>query len=112
MNYVDKLKEKYIEMEKLNVKNNQELTLAHTFENSIRSALVPLSPSETEIAKFVFLGLSNSEIGERIGKKEKTVKFHLTSVLKKTQTNSRQKLLSKLFYVALRNGNVILESGV
>lgn len=55
-----------------------------------------LTDRETEIAAFLFEGLTNSEIAERAFVSENTVKRHLTNIYKKTGASNRYELLVKL----------------
>lgn len=48
-----------------------------------------LTAQERRILEFVAQGLSNREIGERLGIYEKTVKYHMTNVLKKLNVRNR-----------------------
>jgi two-component system response regulator DegU len=50
-----------------------------------------LSLRETEVVRLIAAGLSNTEIGGRLGVSEKTVKNHVSSILSKLQTTSRSK---------------------
>jgi DNA-binding NarL/FixJ family response regulator len=51
--------------------------------------LEELGPREREVLELVASGLSNQEIGLRLGLAERTVKHYLTNVLKKLQVRSR-----------------------
>jgi two-component system, NarL family, nitrate/nitrite response regulator NarL len=55
-----------------------------------------LSPRELEVAKLVSLGLSNSAIGEQLYISERTVKAHISTIFKKTETSSRLQLALKM----------------
>ncbi len=55
-----------------------------------RSApLDELSTREREVLELVATGLSNQEIGERLGLAEKTIKHYMTSILSKLRVRSR-----------------------
>ena len=55
-----------------------------------RSApLDELSQREREVLELVAAGLSNQEIGDRLGLAEKTIKHYMTSILGKLQVRSR-----------------------
>lgn len=54
-----------------------------------------LSPAEQNVATYLKMGLSNKEIGDRIFVCEKTVKFHLTNIFKKTGVKSRAEFVAK-----------------
>jgi len=51
--------------------------------------LEELGPREREVLELVASGLSNQEIGGRMGLAERTVKHYMTNVLKKLQVRSR-----------------------
>jgi DNA-binding NarL/FixJ family response regulator len=51
--------------------------------------LEALGPREREVLELVANGLSNQEIGLRMGLAERTVKHYMTNVLKKLQVRSR-----------------------
>ena len=51
--------------------------------------LQELGPREREVLELVASGLSNQEIGLRMGLAERTVKHYMTNVLKKLQVRSR-----------------------
>jgi two-component system, NarL family, nitrate/nitrite response regulator NarL len=51
--------------------------------------LEELGPREREVLELVASGLSNQEIGLRMGLAERTVKHYMTNVLKKLQVRSR-----------------------
>jgi DNA-binding CsgD family transcriptional regulator len=55
-----------------------------------------LTNRETEIVVLLLEGLTNTEIAERAFISENTVKRHLTSIYKKTNTSNRYDLLAKL----------------
>jgi DNA-binding NarL/FixJ family response regulator len=48
-----------------------------------------LTPREHEVLELVGQGLSNQEIGDRLGLAEKTIKHHMTNILGKLQVRSR-----------------------
>ena len=48
-----------------------------------------LTPREREVLELVAAGLSNAEVGGRLGIAEKTVKHYMTSILGKLQVGSR-----------------------
>jgi DNA-binding NarL/FixJ family response regulator len=53
------------------------------------SPLDDLSTREREVLELVAAGLSNAEIGGRLGLAEKTIKHYMTNVLSKLQVSSR-----------------------
>jgi DNA-binding CsgD family transcriptional regulator len=52
-----------------------------------------LSGRELEVAGLVATGLSNKEVATQLFVSEKTVKFHLTNIFKKTNTKSRSQFI-------------------
>jgi DNA-binding NarL/FixJ family response regulator len=48
-----------------------------------------LTPREREVLELVSEGMSNQEIGDRLGLAEKTIKHHMTNILGKLQVRSR-----------------------
>ncbi len=48
-----------------------------------------LTEREREILQAVLDGLSNKQVGHRLGLSEKTVKYHMTNILQKLQVRSR-----------------------
>lgn len=52
-----------------------------------------LTPREADVAALVAKGFSNKEVGNQLFVSEKTIKFHLTKVYKKTGLNSRGKII-------------------
>lgn len=64
-------------------------------ENALKSvfAAYGITSSELKVVKHLFEGLSNEQIGQRLSIKEKSVKYHLTSIYRKTMTGSRSEFL-------------------
>lgn len=68
-------------------------------ERAIREAMMTLvgcdslTPRETEVLNFVRLRLSNKEIGSNLNISERTVKYHVSSLLRKFRVDSRAYLL-------------------
>jgi DNA-binding CsgD family transcriptional regulator len=56
-----------------------------------------LSPREMEALRLASEGLTNKEIGYRLGISERTVQYHLNSVFNKTGTNSRAEAVAAAF---------------
>ena len=63
--------------------------------------LAELTPRETEILRLVAEGLTNREIGQRLGLAEKTIKHYMTNVLGKLHVRSR---LEAALLAVRRNG--------
>lgn len=59
-------------------------------------SLTDLTPRELDAAQLVAQGLSNREIGKRLGIAESTVKQYLNRVYEKTDSESRVQLAVKL----------------
>jgi DNA-binding NarL/FixJ family response regulator len=59
-----------------------------------------LTPRELEIVKHVIRGLSNQEVAHRLTVSEKTVKFHVSSVLAKLAVRSRAELIATVANLA------------
>ncbi|OWU65165.1 MAG: DNA-binding response regulator [Armatimonadetes bacterium Cent15-Ar3] len=59
------------------------------------SELLVLSDREQEILQFVATGLRNREIADKLGIAEKTVKNHVSNILKALQVNSRTEAAMK-----------------
>lgn len=67
-----------------------------------------ISKKESEVFTYVVEGFTNDEIASKLNITTKTVKFHITSIFKKTQTTSRSKLIvgfykSKLDQIQITN---------
>jgi DNA-binding NarL/FixJ family response regulator len=58
-------------------------------ESAEHDPLAELTVREREVLDLVAAGLSNAEIGGRLGLAEKTVKYHMTAILGKLQVSSR-----------------------
>ncbi len=67
-------------------------TAQHTAQPQGHPALRNLSNREFQVARLVAQGLSNQEIGTRLGITERTVKAHLGSIYAKTGTRGRLNL--------------------
>ena len=58
-------------------------------EKLMPSALDCLSEQEKRTLQLVAKGMSNREVGERLGILEKTVKFHMTRIMAKLKVRNR-----------------------
>lgn len=67
--------------------------------------LYALSERETEILQLIVLGFRNKEIAERLGIAEKTVKNHVSNILKALQVNSRTEAAMKAMKARLVDPN-------
>lgn len=65
--------------------------------------LLVLSDREQEILQFVATGLRNREIADKLGIAEKTVKNHVSNILKALQVNSRTEAAMKAVKAKLTN---------
>lgn len=63
--------------------------LADSLTPSTTPSTHPFSPREFQVLELTAQGLTNKEIGYRLGIGERTVQFHLKSIFNKTGTNSR-----------------------
>lgn len=69
---------------------NLSLNLLATLRGGgAKRTLAALSPREQRILRLVAQGLSNREVGERLEVQEKTVKYHMTNILKKLKVRNR-----------------------
>src|SRR5690606_33807550 len=67
--------------------------------------LDPLTARESQIVELIAEGLSNKEIGARLGIAEKTVRVHMTHILDKMGATDRTQLL----IIALQRGIIHLD---
>ncbi len=65
--------------------------------------LLVLSDREQEILQFVATGLRNREIADKLGIAEKTVKNHVSNILKALQVNSRTEAAMKAVKAKMTN---------
>ena len=65
---------------------------------------IPLTPRETEVNSLVATGMTNAQIGERIGRTEETVKVHVKNILQKLDARDRTEAVT----VAVRRGFIRL----
>lgn len=61
------------------------------------------SPKEQLVANLVVKGLSNAQVGTKLNLTETGVKFHVTNLLKKTNTSSRALFIVYYFEQALES---------
>ena len=66
--------------------------------------LLVLSDREQEILQLVATGLRNREIADKLGIAEKTVKNHVSNILKALQVNSRTEAAMKAVKAKMTNG--------
>ena len=66
---------------------------------------IGLTPRELEVLRLVADGLSNAQVGERIGRTEGTVKVHLKNILQKLDVRDRTEAVT----TALRRGFIRLD---
>jgi DNA-binding NarL/FixJ family response regulator len=66
---------------------------------------IGLTPRELEVLRLVAEGLSNAQVGERIGRTEGTVKVHLKNILQKLDVKDRTEAVT----TALRRGFIRLD---
>lgn len=64
----------------------------------------PLTPREHDVLELVAEGLSNKEIGARLGISDQTVKFHVASICAKLRVSNRTEAVRR----ALRRGLITL----
>ena len=55
-----------------------------------------LTPRETEVLELVFRGLTVAQMAEELVVSKSTVKFHITNILRKTESSNRQEMLEKI----------------
>jgi DNA-binding NarL/FixJ family response regulator len=63
--------------------------LAKARDKPAPSPLSQLTRQEERTLRLVAIGLSNREVGERLGVLEKTVKYHMTNILAKLKVRNR-----------------------
>lgn len=68
--------------------------------------MLKLTNKESEVFSHIIEGLSNAEIGLKMGIVEKTVKFHTTSIFKKSKVTSRYKMIADYYKNKLNEVNI------
>ena len=68
---------------------NLALRLLSSKAQAQTSPLLFLSEQEERTLRLVASGLSNREVGERLDVQEKTVKYHVTNILRKLKARNR-----------------------
>lgn len=63
-------------------------------DEDFRYVNVKISPREVDVLRCVQRGMSNKEIANELGKAERTVKFHVSSLLLKFNVNTRVRLVN------------------
>ncbi len=77
--------------------------LIHTCLGS--AAPVPLSSRQQEVLRGVLQNLTNKEIAAKLNLTERTVKFHMSSLLQKFEVGGRVSLMQKTAYMLSAEGN-------
>ncbi|MGZ8438815.1 MAG: response regulator [Candidatus Limnocylindrales bacterium] len=70
----------------------------------VADPLAELTPREREVLELVAEGLSNAEIGGRLGLAEKTVKHYMTAILSKLEVGSRVEAALMAYKAGMRPG--------
>jgi len=86
-------------IERIKIKNYLDSFFDEYFEDkedAISSELINLTNREKEISEFVARGFTNNEISSALGISIKTVEFHLSSVIRKTETSNRTEAIGVL----------------
>lgn len=72
--------------------------LSSDLESKLSKLENPLTKREKEIINYLFLGLPNKRISQKLHISEKTVKTHLNNIFKKMRVNNRAQVVSALIY--------------
>ena len=86
-------------VERMKIKKFFESFFDDYFEDnkeSSSSELIHLTKREKEISEFVARGFTNNEISSALDISIKTVEFHLSSVIRKTETSNRTEAMGVL----------------
>ena len=76
----------------------------------MRDPFEELTSREREVLELVAAGLSNAEIGGRLGLAEKTVKHYMTAILGKLEVGSRVEAALLAYKAGIRPGGKPTES--
>lgn len=63
--------------------------------------MTKLTPQQSAVLALVVQGLSNKEVGVRLGKAENTVELHMTQLMRKFKVESRSRLIAKFWMRSL-----------
>lgn len=69
--------------------------LLKSFDLKLKTANFNLTPRELEIAEHITQRKSNKEIANHLNLSESTVKFHVSSVLRKTKSKGRWDIIAR-----------------
>ena len=75
--------------------------LKRKYMNPSRLSSVALSPRQSEIVKFLVIGLTNKEISYRLNISMPTVSFHLKAITKKLQVSTTREIVPKVLALNL-----------
>jgi DNA-binding NarL/FixJ family response regulator len=65
----------------------------------------PLTPREMDVLKLMAQGLTNKKIGDRLLVNERTVKYHVSTILSKLEVSNRTEAVTE----AARRGLISLD---
>lgn len=68
------------------------------------NTMAALTKREREVLNHLLEGMSNKEIGNKVNLSERTIKFHVSSLLRKTDCVNRIQLAKKFAVVENREG--------
>jgi DNA-binding NarL/FixJ family response regulator len=72
---------------------NERTTHPATQQSNTLTLALELTPREQEVLAVVVEGLSNGQIGDRLHLSPRTIEKHVSSLLRKTETNNRAELV-------------------
>lgn len=78
----------------------EAITIRQSTKTSFQFPEIPISKRELEVLQLIKEGLTNDAIGNRLCITERTVKFHITSILSKLNANNRTQAVD----IALKRG--------